>query len=134
MPLQILWQLLHIRPGVSVIGPRVQEILTVCLKQRQEWPQVFRYLVMHFPGKVARQLRQPHSPKTPKAWPTGVSPDEQTALDACQDKRGRVAQQTLAQHQASRGMLPDDVQTKLYQQADEKDADDLEAILLVRPQ
>lgn len=131
MMLQILWELLHIRPGISVIGPRVQEIFTVCLQQKEQWPQAFNYLVKHIPGKIARH---PNRPNAPISWPVGVSPAEQTALDACQDKRVRIAQQALAQHQASRGTLPDAVQKDLDKKAKKRDAADLRAMLLVRPQ
>ncbi len=140
--LQILWRLLHVRPGVSVIGPRVQEIFTVCLQQRQQWPQVFKFLKTHIPGKIAEQLKRLHveqraSNSTGTALPmapvwAGVNKADQRMLAAYQDKRDCAKQQALVKHTACMGMLPDALQRDLKIQADTRDAADFKAILLVR--
>lgn len=134
--LQVLWQLLLIRPGVSVIGPRVQEIFTVCLQQREQWPQVFNSLMKCMPGRIAEQLKQLNRSNAPIRSTTcilpGISAEDQKALCGYQDKRDRVAQQMLVERQASRKKLPDAVQKALDKQADIRDASDLEAMLLVR--
>lgn len=140
--LQILWRLLHVRPGVSVIGLRVQEIFTVCLQQRQQWPQVFRFLVTHIPGKVAEQLKWPYveqrasnragtSLHVSPVW-AGVDKADKRVLAAYQDKRDCAKQQALVKHTASMGMLPDALQRAVKMQADTRDAADFKAILLVR--
>lgn len=136
--LQILWRLLHVRPGVCVIGPRVQEIFTVCLEQKEQWPQVFTHLVKTMPGKFAEQLNQQDSPNAPARSDTfdpsmKISAEDSKALNACQDKRGRVAQQALVEREASRVTLSDIAQHAHDKQAEIRDAADLEAILLVRP-
>ena len=136
---------------MSVIGPRVQEIFTVCLQQREQWPQVFNFLIKCMPGKVAEQLRQPSRSNTPIHSKTsvlaGISVKDQQALCAYQDKRGCVAQRMLAERQkmlaerqhmlaegqASRNTLSHDMQKALEEQADIRDALDLKAMLLVRP-
>ena len=140
--LQILWRLLHVRPGVSVIGPRVQEIFTLCLQQRQQWPQVFKFLVMCIPGKIAEQLERLHAeqrapnragtalPMAP-VW-AGVTKADQRMLAAYQNKRDCAKQQALIKHTACMGLLSDALQRDLKMQADTRDAADFKAILLVR--
>ena len=140
MMLQVLWHLLHVRPGVSVIGPRVQEIFTLCLQQRQQWPQVFKFLVTCIPGKIAEQLKRLHveqraSNRAGTALPmapvwAGVNKADKMLLAVYQDKRDCAKQQALVKHTAS--MLPDALQRDLKMQADTRDAADFKAILLVR--
>ena len=142
--LQILWRLLHVRPGVSVVGPRVQEIFTVCLQQRQQWPQVFNFLIKGVPGKVAEQLKslnaeQHGSTRAGTALPmapvwAGVNKADKMLLAAYQNKRHCAKQQALVKHTACMGVLPNnDAQQKAHKmQAEARDAADLKAILLVR--
>lgn len=142
--LQILWHLLHVRPGVSVIGLRVQEIFTVCLQKREQWPQVFNSLMKNVPGKVAEQLKslnaEQHvssraervSNSAMTSWWNGAADQDRKILAAYQHRKDRCKQQVSAKHAATRGMLPNAVQRALEAQADARDAADLKAILLVR--
>lgn len=137
MVLQIVWRLLHIRPGVSVIGPRVREIFEVSLQQRKQWPQVFKALIKNIPGKIAQQLRQQSMADAPFQSKTlvinRISTEEQKALSACLNKRERVAPQSLAEHQDCRSTLSGARQKALDVQAEVRDASGLRAMLLVRP-
>ena len=133
--LQILWQLLYVRPGVSVIGPRVQEIFKECLQQKEQCPQVFNFLVNFVPGKIAEQLRQSNTAASPtkSLVNCGISVEDQRALNAYQDKRGCVAQQAVAERQGSWRALHGEQQEGLVKQAEIRDVKDLKALLLVRP-
>ena len=127
---------------MSVIGPRVQDIFTACLQQRQQWPQVFKFLVMHTLGKIAEELKRLHVeqrgliragialPMAP-VW-AGVDKADQRMLATYQNKRDIAKQQALVKHAACMGMLPDALQRDLKMQADSRDAADFKAILLVR--
>lgn len=138
--LQILWHLLHVRPGASVIGLRVQEIFTVCLQQRQQWPHVFKFFMKHMPAKVAQVLAELQSPDTGHAMRRHGTPallrssqarvdqEEHKALSACQAKRDAAMQQAAAEFKAgARGAV-------LGAQAASRDSADLKAILLVSSQ
>ena len=138
--LQILGHLLHVRPGTSVIGLRVQEICTVCLQQRQQWPQVFKFFMKLLPAKVAQELIELQSPDTGHAIRrsgtpvllrssvAGVGQEDQKALSACQAKRDAAMQQGSAEFRAGAHGAE---QAVLVAQAASRDSADLKAILLV---
>lgn len=138
--LQILGHLLHVRPGTSVIGLRVQEIFTVCLQQRQQWPQVSKFFMKHMPAKVAQELTELQSPNTGHAIRrcgtpaflhsslAGVDQEDHKALSACQARRDAAMQQASAEFKAGAHGAE---QAVLVAQAASRDSADLKAILLV---
>ena len=107
----------------------------MCLQQKEQCPQVFLFLVKCMPGKIAEQLRQPNTAVAPfqSSMKDGISAKDQQALNAYQDKRGRIAQRVVAEREWSRRKLSVEQQKGLVEQAEIKDANDLKATLLVSP-